>query len=93
MRLRKDQVENLSKIILDHLKEKALIRLKTEERAIRERIQREITQDLEAEDRLDEEVHELMEQFRSQIQGGQLNERELFLKIKKEMAKKKKMVL
>lgn len=93
MRLRKDQIERLSKVILDHLREKELIKLKAGQEKVLERIQQEITRDLEAEVTLEEEVHQLMDQFRPQIQSGQLNERELFLKIKKEMAKKKKMVL
>ena len=93
MRLRKDQIEKLSKVILDHLQEKGLIQLKGSQEKALERIQREITRDIEAEVKLEEEVYQLMDQFRPQIQSGQLNERELFLKINKEMAKKKKVVL
>ena len=93
MRLKKEQVEKLSQILLKELSGKGLANFKVPEAKILARIQETITADLEAEDQLDREVHALMDQFRRQIQSGHLNERDLFMKIKKELAKKKKMVL
>jgi hypothetical protein len=93
MRLKAEQVQKLSALILQGLMDKDLAKLKADKSKVLERIRQAITDDLNAEDRLDEEVRQLMDQFRSQIEAGALNERELFLKIKKEMAKKKKMVL
>lgn len=93
MRLKAEQVEKLSALILQGLLDKDLAKLKADKPKVLERIRQAITNDLNAEDRLDDEVRQLMDQFRPQIEAGALNERELFLKIKKEMAKKKKMVL
>lgn len=93
MRLKKEQVEKLSQALLRELSDKGLAVLKADEGKVLARIQEAITADLEAEDKLDREVHELMDQFRRQIETGHLNERDLFMKIKKELAKKKKMVL
>jgi hypothetical protein len=93
VRLKKEQVENLSQVLLKELKEKKLAQFKSDENKLLNRIQELITADLEAEDKLDREVYALMDQFRRQIETAQLNERELFTKIKKEMAKKKKLIL
>jgi len=93
MRLKKEQIEKLSLQILKHLKDKELIKIKADEAQILARIEKAFIQDFEAEDQLDQDVENLMAQFRPQIQAGQLNERDLFLKIKKELAKKKKVVL
>ena len=60
MRLRKDQVHALSKIILDHLRAKALIEIKAEADAVLNRIEGVIIQNLEAEDLLDQEVEKIL---------------------------------
>lgn len=93
MRLKKEQIEKLSKILKRELLDKKLAVFKVDEGKVLNRIQKVLLADLEAEDQLDREVHALMDQFRRQIEAGHLNERDLFMKIKKEMAKKKKMVL
>lgn len=93
MRFRKDQIEKISKVVFGHLKDNSLIQAKADDSKILERIERAIIQNLEDEDQLNEEVEKLLIQFQPQIRAGQLNERELFMKIKKELAKKKKFVL
>ena len=93
MRLKKEQIEKISKIVLKHLQDEKLITPKAEDGILLDRINLAITDNLKAEDQLDEEVEQLMVQLSEQIREGQLNERELFQKIKKEMAKKKKIVL
>ena len=93
MRLRPEQVEKISGRVLKHLQDQELITPKAEDSVLLARINKAITDNLAAEDQLDAEVEQLMGQFQQQIREGQLNERELFLKIKKEMAKKKKFVL
>jgi hypothetical protein len=93
VRLKKEQIEKLGHVLLKELKDKDLAKFKAGEAKVLARIQQAITADLEAEDQLDREVHELMNQFRRQIEAGHLNERDLFTKIKKELAKKKKVVL
>jgi hypothetical protein len=93
VRLKKEQIEKISQILLKELSDKGLANFKVPEAKVLTRIQETITADLEAEDQLDREVHALMDQFRRQIESGHLNERDLFMKIKKELAKKKKLVL
>lgn len=93
MHLKKEQVLHLSQQIFDHLKEKELMVLKTNAAEVLERIQQAIAQDLKSEESLNEEAEKILQQYKRQIAQGGLNERELFLKIKKELAKKKGIVL
>jgi hypothetical protein len=93
MRLRTDQIEKLSLGILKHLKGKKLIQIKAGEEIVLKKIKDVITQNLEEEDELEAQAKNLLDQYRQQIQSGSLNERDLYLKIKKELARKKKFVL
>lgn len=93
MRLKKEQIHKLSQAVLETLEKKSLIQAKTSRETLLTRIDQAITADMSAEDDLDAEAQKLLDQFRPQIASGQLNERELFLKIKRELAKKKKLVL
>lgn len=93
MRLKKEQIEQLSQKIFTQLKDKDLIKIKTSEAKVLERIHQAITADLEGEVKLEFEVEQVMAQYKRQIAQGGLNEREVFLKIKKELAKKKGVVL
>lgn len=93
MRLKKDQIEKIAHRVLGELKSKHLATFKGSEAAIVERIQKAIHDNLAAEARLDEDAKKLMDQFRAQIAAGQLNQQELFNKIKKQLAKERKFVL
>lgn len=93
MRLKKEQIDKLSAAVLKTLEDQSLITAKAPREKLLGRIHRAITDDLEGEDNLDAEAQKLLDQFRPQIDSGQVNERELFLKIKRELAKKKKIVL
>ncbi len=93
MRLKKEQIDKLGAAVLAHLEKNSLIQAKVPRDSLLDRICQAIQADLDAELDLDAEAQKLLDQFRPQIQSGQLNERELFLKIKRELAKKKKVVL
>ena len=93
MRLKKDQIQKIAGRVLHELKSRKLATLKAPETAILERIEKAIVDNLAAEDRLDEEAKNLLDKFRAQIAAGQMNQQELFTKIKKQLAKDKKFVL
>ena len=93
MRLKKDQIHRISEKVLKNLKDKHLATLKASDTVVFERISKAITDNMLAEDKLENEARALMEKFSAQIASGALNQQELFLKIKKQLAKDKKMVL
>ncbi len=93
MRLKKEQIHVIGQKILKDLEAKKLALLKADRAKILERIERAISDDLLAEARLDEEVKTIMEQYRSAIASGQMNQQEVFQKIKKQLIKERKLVI
>ena len=93
MQLRKKQILKISELILRNLQEKKLITPRVPAKEIFESIAAIITGDLMAEVKIEDEARKLMDKYRSQIEAGMLNERELMMKIKKQLAKEKKIVL
>jgi len=93
MRLKKDQIQKVSEKILKDLQAKNIVVLKADAHKIIERIQKAIVDDLVAEDKLDEDVKKLMDQYRPMIASGQMNEHDVFQKIKKQLVKERKMVI
>ncbi|MBI4411328.1 MAG: DUF507 family protein [Deltaproteobacteria bacterium] len=93
MRLKKEQIRKISELILRNLQEKKLITPRIPEKEIFESIAAIITGDLMAEVKIEDEARKLMDKYRVQIESGMLNERELLMKIKKQLAKERKIVL
>ena len=83
MRLRKEQVDRVSRQIVKFLKDKKLMRMRATEEQVLAKVNQVITADLLAEDKLEEDARKLMDQYRSQIDAGQVEERQMFLMIKK----------
>ncbi len=93
MRLKKEQIQKISTLLLTALKDHKAITFKTSEEKVLTRIAEIITQDLTAEDKLDEEVRQLMQQYERQIISGQLDRQKVFQMIKKQLVKEKNIVL
>ena len=93
MRLRKDQIPKLSQFLLKSLKEEKLVHVKVDDAKLLSKVEQVILDNLLDEEKIDAEAKGLIDQYRSQISQGSLNEQELFQKIKRELAKKKKFVL
>ncbi len=93
MLLRDRHIKKIAELVLKNLKDKKLITLRVKEGAILEGIEKVIHDDLMAEVKLDQEARKLLDNYRGQIQSGQLDEQKAFVMIKKQLAKDKKMVL
>lgn len=93
MRLKKEHVDRIAELILIQLKAKNLITLRSSEKTILAKIIQIITQDLMGEDNLERKARDLLDQYRPQIQSGQLDERRALQMIKAKLAKERKMVL
>ena len=52
-----------------------------------------LVEDLEAEDRLNDEVRDMLKNFADEISRGSLNYQELFRKAKAKLAKERKMII
>lgn len=93
MRLKKEQIQKISERILKTIQDKKLATLKVGADTVLARIQKAISDDLIAEDKLDDDVDKIMGQYRSMIASGQMNEQEVFQKIKKQLIKDRKLVI
>ena len=91
MRLTRDQVEQISQRIVRGLMKDEMIVAEHPE-AVIDGLARVFAADLEAEDRLNDEVHELLKAYSDQIARGDVNYQELFRKAKAKLARDRKLV-
>jgi hypothetical protein len=92
MRLTRDQVEQISQRIIRGLIRDEFIVTENPE-AVIDGVAKVFAADLEAEDRLNDEVHELLKAYADQIARGDVNYQELFRKAKAKLARDRKMVV
>lgn len=93
MKLTKEQVEKISALILESLKEKNLIVFKADEKNVLEKINDVILEDLRAEDDLDKEVEEILKSHTGQIDSQRLDYRKMFNMIKGKLARERGIVI
>ena len=92
MRLTRDQVGYVSQQIVRGLLRDGFITTDHTEPLI-DAVAQVVTADFEAEDRLNDEVREMLKNFAEEISRGSLNYQELFRKAKAKLAKERKMVI
>lgn len=93
MRLKKERIDALAQILVDRLTEQHFIRPDAIKTDLVSSLERIITNELMTEDRLDAEVRQILETYRAQIEKGQVDERKMFLMIKKQLAKEREIIL
>ncbi len=93
MRLSKEQVEKISRIILDNLKAKGLIIFKVPEEMVLNRIIEIFLKDMKGEDELDREVEELLKRYTREIETDRMDYRKMFNLTKTKLAKERGIVL
>jgi hypothetical protein len=92
MRLTRDQVGFVSQHIVRGLLREEFIAADHPELLIDSVVQ-VLTADLEAEDRLNDDVRDMLKNFAEEISRGALNYQELFRKVKTKLARERKMVI
>ena len=93
MRLSKEQVEKISRIVLDNLKAKELIIFKVPEETVLNRIVEIFLNDLKAEDELDREVEEILKGYAREIEAGRMDYRKMFSLTNGKLVKERGIVL
>jgi len=93
MKLTIEQVEKIADHVLDALKKKGLITLKTGERQAIEKIKDVILADLRAEDGLDREVDEILKTHTGQMDSQRIDYRKMFNMIKGKLARERGIVI
>lgn len=92
MRLTRDHVEALSQRIIRGLIKDQMIATERPEATI-DLLAAVFLADLTAEERLNDEVHELLKNYSEEISRGMVNYQELFRKVKSKLARDRKMVI
>lgn len=93
MRLSKEQIEKISKMVLDNLKTKELIIFKAPEDAVLKRIVEIFSDDMKAEESLDREVEEIIKGHAKEFEAGRMDYRKMFGLIKGKLAKERGIVI
>lgn len=93
MRLKKNRITRLAKALTDRLTEQKAIRLEGPKADLTALLDQIITDELMVEDRLDAEVREILRTHEADIERGQVDERKMFLMVKKQLAKEREIIL
>ena len=92
MRLTRDQVGQISRRIVRGLIKDEMITADEPEKTI-DLIAQVFTEDLAAEDKLNDEVREILQGHADEISRGMVNYQEVFRKVKAKLARDRKMVI
>lgn len=92
MPLKKDQIEHLTLQIYQMLRRDNLIKVLTTEKDVLKVIRDILLTDSQTEIDILNKVSETIEQFRAQIQSGQVEHDKMYSMIKKQVAKDKKFI-
>jgi hypothetical protein len=92
MKLRKQQIEIIAVRIIDELRQRGALEVEDESKA-KALVKKVITDDLLVEDKLNEEVRELLEKFSSEIRQGSMEYHKMFRLVKEKLVKEKNLIL
>jgi len=93
MRVPKGWVTVVSKEILEELLKKSLIELTVSKEKAAELLNELMLEELTVEDRLNEEVRQMLKKFDSEIEKGRLDYRRLFDMTKQKLIKERNIIL
>ena len=93
VRLKEEIIKKIATRVVARLKEKNVATFRVPDSKLVEKVIAVITADMVGEEKLDEDARKMMDQYRGQMQTGAMDERKLFLMIKKQLAKDRKIIL
>ena len=93
MRISDARLERLAAQIVDTLADRDDVRLTAGDAKLLHGVATIMADELAAEDRIDAEVREILEQYRNDIAVGRLDYHELFRKIKSRLVNERKVIL
>lgn len=93
MRLRQEYIDFISHLLVDKLINEGYVEPVGDVKAIKVRINRIITEDMKVEDRLDEEVKSILENYMEVMRKENIPYHEMFRKVKQKLVKERNLVL
>lgn len=93
MKLSPEKVEQLAAQLVDHLAEVDGVMFQSDDSQLRLKTQQIMTDELQVEERLDAEVHKVLQGYKYEITMGRMSYDELFKKIKARLIIERKLIL
>jgi hypothetical protein len=93
MKLSDARLDRLATQIVDMLAERDDVRLQADDTKLLHGVKAIMADELQAEDRIDAEVREILDQYRNDIAAGRLDYHELYRRIKTRLVNERKVVL
>ena len=93
MRLRKKMIDHVAKTVADRLFDQGLLAADRARETIMAEVGRLITDDLMVEDRLNEEVKELLRAYSTEIERGNVDYARMFSMVKRKLVQERGLIL
>lgn len=93
MRLRRKMIDYVAKVISNNLLEKDLLTVDGTQETLMVEIRRLVTEDLLIEDRLNEEVKEILRAHTNEIDRGNIDYARMFAMVKRQLVKERGLIL
>ena len=93
MRLTKERIQQISNNLAEKLFSKEMLSATLSKGQVGVKIEEIISDELMIEDRLNDEVRELLKAYEHQIEKGQVDYQKMFLMIKRKLAKERGVIL
>lgn len=93
MKLSEDKLDSLSKQVVDMLLERPEVSVQVDPSRMRVLVRQSMQDELLVEDRLEEEVRQILQQYDYEIRRGRMNYNTLFNRIKAKLMRERDLVL
>jgi uncharacterized protein len=93
MRLRREMIQYLVQAIARDLSDKGCVQMQGERERMEEVVREVITEDLQVEDRLNDEVKALLSAFSNEFTRGEADYHKMFTMVKRKLAQERGLIL
>ncbi len=93
MRVRREMIQYLAQAVVHDLSDKRCIQILAEREKVEELVREVITEDLQVEDRLNDEVKALLRAFSDEFNRGQADYHKMFTMVKRRLVQERGLIL
>ena len=93
MRLAKERIHHMAETVIGRLQQQDYIEITGEKKALRDSLERTITEELSIEDRLHAEIRQLMKTYEKEIEQGKADYQKMFTMIKQKLVRERGIIL